>query len=111
MSDRGVIYVGKRDGAGNPQVLKKVDDLASLALPPRFDLARHADGLNWAYSGSGPRQLAVALLADVLGDEFALELSQRFKQDVVARLPHEGFSISAEAVEEWARGQEKQEEG
>jgi hypothetical protein len=56
-------------------------------LSPRYDLANHSpDGFSWGYAGSGPAQLALALLADYLGDKEAQRLYQDFKF-VIARLP------------------------
>lgn len=57
-------------------------------LPLRLDLANHSpDGFGWGYGGSGPAQLALALLADHLGDDQqALELYQEFKWKFVAAL-------------------------
>lgn len=62
------------------------------ALDPRYDLRNHSpDGFAWGYGGSGPAQLALALLADATGDD---ELAQRHYQDfkfaVVARWPMTG---------------------
>ena len=63
-------------------------------LDPRFDLRRHSDGLNWGYGGSGPTQLALALAADVLGDdEAAQDVHQRLKTRLVAALPKDGWSL------------------
>ncbi len=44
-------------------------------LPPRHDLRNHSpDGLKWGYAGSGPAQLALAVLPDALGsDRHALD--------------------------------------
>jgi hypothetical protein len=58
-------------------------------LDPRLDLANHSPtGFAWGYGGSGPAQLALALLADVLGDdEAALRYHQEFKFKVIGRLP------------------------
>ena len=58
-------------------------------LDPRFDLRTHSpSGFEWGYGGSGPAQLALALAADVLGDdEAALGVYQRLKFRVVGRLP------------------------
>ena len=40
------------------------------ALPLRLDLQNHSpDGFEWGYGGSGPSQLALAILADCLGDD------------------------------------------
>lgn len=43
------------------------------------------DGFNWGYAGSGPAQLALAILLEFMPEGYALGLYQRFKQDVVAR--------------------------
>lgn len=57
-------------------------------LDPRFDIKKFsAAGYEWTYEGDGPRQLALAILADHLGDpRRALELSDRFMRAVVADL-------------------------
>lgn len=57
-------------------------------LDPRFNLYRHSpDGFMWGYQGSGPAQLALALAADVLGDDArALRAYQNFKRAWVGRL-------------------------
>ena len=61
-------------------------------LKPRLDLWNHSPtGFDWGYEGSGPAQLALALLADALNDTIALQLHQRFKREVVARLPRSAW--------------------
>ena len=57
-------------------------------LNPRFNLKRFsAMGFEWTYEGDGPRQLALALLADHLGDDQkALALTERFMREVVSVL-------------------------
>jgi hypothetical protein len=55
------------------------------------------------YGGSGPAQLALALLADATGkDRLAVSLHQDFKFKFVGRLPREGFEMTAEEIEKWA---------
>jgi hypothetical protein len=58
-------------------------------LPLRLDLDNHSPtGFEWGYAGSGPAQLALALLADALRDDAdALQLHQCFKFKVIASLP------------------------
>lgn len=64
-------------------------------LDPRFDLRRHSDHVNWGYGGSGPAQLALALAADVLGDDDAArDVHQKLKTEVVAALPKDGWSLT-----------------
>jgi hypothetical protein len=60
-------------------------------LSPRLDLRNHSPtGFQWGYGGSGPAQLALAILADHLGnDEEALFLYQDFKWKVISKLPGE----------------------
>ncbi len=57
------------------------------ALPMRHDLKKFSPYFEWTYEGDGPRQLALALLADHLGDDArALALTESFMQTVVAEL-------------------------
>lgn len=70
------------------------------SLPVRLDLRNHSpDGFNWGYHGSGPAQLALALLADALGDDLRAEfLYQQFKAETVATWPM-GKSWEIDAME------------
>ena len=76
------------------------DPSAGAALNPRLDLRAHSPtGFDWGYAGSGPSQLALALLADFLGDDAgALKLYQLFKSELVGRLPHAGWTLSEQDV-------------
>jgi len=57
------------------------------------------DGFNWGYGGSGPAQLALAILlaAGVECDD-AVRLHQRFKWDVIAPLPQASFEVDVDLV-------------
>jgi hypothetical protein len=70
-------------------------------LNARFDLREHSPtGFEWGYEGSGPAQLALALLADHLADDDkACELYQEFKRRIVARLPRGQWSLVSEQIE------------
>ena len=73
-------------------------------LAPRFDLMNHSPtGFSWGYGGSGPSQLALAILADHFGrhgSNRALDLYQDFKWKCIAILPgDEGFTLSGEHVQ------------
>jgi hypothetical protein len=72
-------------------------------LDPRFDLWGHSPtGFEWGYGGSGPAQLALALLADHTGDdEEAVTLHQDFKRLVVARLPFRGWELTGAQMDSW----------
>lgn len=67
-------------------VVTVVGEGTRRGLKPRSDLCNHSPtGFEWGYCGSGPAQLALALLCDALGnDEVAEALYQDFKREVVA---------------------------
>ena len=67
-------------------------------LPPRHDLKRlSSTGFEWTYQGAGPAQLALALLADHLGDDNrALARYDAFMQRVVAELDNSWKLTSAD---------------
>jgi hypothetical protein len=69
-------------------------------LNPRFDLKTFSPmGFEWTYVGDGPRQLALALLADHLGDDAkALELTERFMRDVVSELDN-AWRLTGEEID------------
>jgi hypothetical protein len=71
-------------------------------LDPRLDLANHSpSGFEWGYPGSGPAQLALALLGDHLGDDAeALARHQAFKLKVVTVLPPDGWVLTTTDVHE-----------
>jgi hypothetical protein len=94
-------YVGERTSQGcTVEVIDSSNPHGGYELPPRFDLRNHSpDGFNWAYAGSGPAQLALALLADALGnDEKALQYYQSFKFKAIARLPEHRWELSQEDI-------------
>lgn len=58
-------------------------------LPARSQQAwNHSpDGFNWGYEGSGPAQLALAILLEAgVAPPLAVRLHQRFKREIIARL-------------------------
>ena len=67
-------------------------------LDPRYDLRQlSATGFEWTYEGAGPTQLALALLADHLGDDArALQLYERFMRHIVAELDNSWELTSAD---------------
>lgn len=96
------MYLGSRLRSGRAIVTVGPGmDAFARPLDPRHDLANHSpDGFEWGYSGSGPSQLALALLADALGDDArALALYQDFKRTFVALLDAEApWSITDAAI-------------
>ena len=88
-------YEGRREGYA---ALVTVN---GRPLNPRLDLWNHSPtGFEWAYCGSGPAQLALALLADHLADDRqALDIYQRFKWAVVAELPKKGWMLNNDEID------------
>jgi len=67
-------------------------------LTPRLDLKSLSKaGFEWTYEGAGPAQLALALLADHLGDDRAVLAGyERFMREVVAHLDNAWRLTSAD---------------
>jgi hypothetical protein len=80
-------YFGHLEGS-NGLIVNRVEDDVETPLPLRLDLRNHSPtGFSVGYTGSGPAQLALAILADYKGDNFALRHYQQFKREVIAALP------------------------
>jgi hypothetical protein len=101
---QSVIYEGKRTDAG---CVVTVD---GELLPPRTDLRNHSPtGFEWGYGGSGPAQLALAILADHfqrlgndsgVADRLALRYYQTFKFRVIGNLRQEaGWKLTTADIE------------
>jgi Family of unknown function (DUF6166) len=85
------------------------DDKPIGKLDARLDvLNKSPTGFAWGYGGSGPAQLAFALLAAVVGVERASEpqMFQNFKWDVIGRLDQaQGWKITEGEIREWIEQQ------
>ena len=90
------VYEGRREGSA-ADVTRD-----GRPLNPRLDLWNHRPtGFEWGYQGSGPAQLALALLADHLGDDVqAVALHQDFKSALVAKLPRRGWTLTSRQIQE-----------
>ena len=60
------------------------------------------DGFNWGYEGSGPAQLALAILLLVTDEQTAVKFHQKFKRDFVAGWPQSHFGGHVE-IEGWLK--------
>lgn len=89
------VYEGGR-GLGGAQVT--VD---GAPLDPRFEVKTFSPmGFEWTYEGDGPRQLALALLCEHLGDPVrALALTERFMRGVVAELDN-AWVLTSEEIDD-----------
>lgn len=77
-------------------------------LPARQDVVNHSpDGFAWGYEGSGPAQLALAILVEVIGAAKALAYYQSFKRACVAKLSrYQSFILYEDQIWEILRGLE-----
>ncbi|QKY22195.1 hypothetical protein B4589_017505 (plasmid) [Halolamina sp. CBA1230] len=84
--DPDVVYIGYR--RRGRVIVEKRPEQEQLTPERSLALVNHSSsGFEWGYSGSGPAQLALALLLDYTGDEaFALDHYQAFKSEVVSQL-------------------------
>jgi hypothetical protein len=73
-------------------------------LPERYDIKQFTPyGFEWTYEGAEPRQLALALLADHLGESTrALALSEPFMESVVANLDND-WMLSSDDIQSAVR--------
>jgi len=98
------IYTGARSESGVTVLVN------GRPLDLRLDWHNHSpDGFEWGRDGSGPTQLALAILADFWGPPFrALVMArhQKFKMDIVANFPLEGWELTGERIEKWLTEQE-----
>lgn len=71
----------------------------------RLDEKSHSPtGLEWGYGGSGPSQLAWCILRECgLTQPQAAKLYMQFKAEVIAKLPHDGFTLTTNEVMNWVR--------
>lgn len=102
----GSVFVGARLCAIGPALVCASDGLQPPApLPPRHDLRNHSpDGFQWGYPGSGPSQLALAMVAWASGDdELALRVYQRVKEDILAPLEDDSWVMECQLIAELAR--------
>lgn len=92
-ADRRCIVIVK-DEEGQPH---------NLGLNRSLKIWNHSpDGFEWGYGGSGPAQLALAILLDYTGDaELASRLHQDFKRDVIATLPDDAWTINGTEIDTW----------
>lgn len=62
------------------------------------------DGFSWGYSGSGPSQLALAILLEYTDDEeFSLQHYFLFRDEVVQFLPKDYFELDETVVVNWIK--------
>jgi Family of unknown function (DUF6166) len=111
---QGKTYVGHAGATPTDgSVLVLTDDQAGpLAFVDQAEHARryygetavaHPPGWGWGYQGGAPADTAASILADHFGVPQPRSVLQRFKGDVIARLPQgRGWTLTGAQVQAWA---------
>ena len=99
----GIAREGHRNVIEDHSVFIEVNGVRKH-LPYYSHIKNHSPtGFCWGYGGSGPAQLALALLCDATGDvKLAERYYMRFKDLVIAALNMDAdFRLSAIEIDEW----------
>lgn len=82
------------------------DEIALNPMPSQKVYNHSPNGFSWGYGGSGPAQLALALLLEETDEQMAIANYQQFKWDVVAQWPMDStFEITSEDIQTWLAAQ------
>lgn len=91
-------YMGRRFPEGDAVVEVHENGIAK-DLPLRFDICNHSPtGFNWGYAGSGPAQLALAILADFKGKVPTAKLYQEFKNRFIVGIKEDRWEITERMI-------------
>lgn len=70
-------------------------DRKGRLLPARQDVLNHtSEGFEWGFVGSGPAQLALAILCDLVGASRAVPLHRAFERKVIAKIKDATWALS-----------------
>lgn len=94
------LYKGTRSTLGYKAVVYV--DGNTLDPNPSREIRDYAPDFEFGYFGSGPSQLALAILYDVTGNkDTSLLYCQDFKQDYIAQFDQNGFILLESQVRLW----------
>ncbi len=89
------VFSGTREGE---RVRVTVD---GQPLDPRVDLRDFkASGFEWGYEGSGPSQLALAILAEHSGPQAALGNYRQFVQAIIAEIEADTWQLTSTEIDQ-----------
>ena len=98
------IYTAKREVRSNEGGVQVYVDGHPLALEPSLEVRQHSPtGFEWGYGGSGPSQLALAILLDLYDRPTAEAHYQAFKFHFLVPAPFEGFAITSTEIDTWLK--------
>ena len=86
-------------GVRTPRGCAVTVDSAPLEWRPELGSGSAAE-FEWGYDGAGPRRLALAILADFLGDDRTAVNHQRtFAEAVIAELKGDEWTLAQDSIE------------
>ncbi len=94
----GACLVTIADDAGDESVLTPAH------LDPQFEARHSPDGFQWGYAGSGPAELARAILVRVIEEDDRVRhprCYQSFKAEVISKIRKDEFELDFKAVRQW----------
>lgn len=100
-----ISYIGDRTpDSPDPHRVIRHDEKGDVVLDyhPSLKLFNHSPtGFSWGYGGSGPAQLALAILLDFTGDpELAVRFYQTFKTEKISCL-EDRFVLTDTEISQW----------
>lgn len=95
-------YTGERTSNGAVVAVVDLKTHEGRPLPVGLQHVRHSPtGFEWGYLGSGPAQLAFAILLDHFGDPAPARVYyQTFKREVIATFQFERWELSTDQIAE-----------
>ncbi len=93
-------YAGERTERGAAVAVVDLETRVGRPLPTGLQYVRHSPtGFEWGYLGSGPAQLAFAILLDHFGDPAPARLYyQSFKFEVIAGLHFDCWDLTTTQI-------------
>lgn len=97
------VYEGQRMPTGS------VVTVNGEPLDPKLDVINHSPtGFEWGYSGSGPAQLALAIMINEFGDKddynnFHPCSYQELKDALIATITTDRFTLTSQQIQDWLR--------
>jgi hypothetical protein len=98
------VYIGLRNPKDSFDLMISVHERNFTMVSRRLaHIIKHSPtGMEWGYMGSGPADLAYAILTDFIGCDYIVEkLYMKFKDDYVARFPRDRWEIYGYEIDAW----------
>lgn len=99
-------YTGKYTPENWFVVLK---DNKPFSHEPSLKIRDHSPtGFAWGYGGSGPAQLALALLLEETNRKTAERLYQDFKWQIISNLTKDIWQLTSKEIQDWVKNETTQ---